>query len=106
LKTSPSGDSDLEGKPAADPRRRPGAAAVYTAWGLAGPIGELQWASPATPAIEIGRALAAEAPVQRAGDDITIFDMTGLALQDLTVAADLYRRATDAGLGTFLPWPW
>ncbi|MCW2871877.1 MAG: hypothetical protein JWL99_3197 [Streptomyces oryziradicis] len=32
--------------------------------------------------------------------------MTGLALQDLTVAADLYRRATDIGLGTFLPWPW
>jgi ornithine cyclodeaminase len=72
----------------------------------AGQIGELQWASPATPGIEIGRALAAEAPVQRAGADITIFDMTGLALQDLTVAADLYRRATDAGLGTFLPWPW
>jgi alanine dehydrogenase len=72
----------------------------------AGQLGELQWASHATPAIEIGRALAAEAPVQRAGDDITIFDMTGLALQDLTVAADLYQRATEAGLGTLLPWPW
>lgn len=34
-----------------------------------------------------------------AADDITIFDGTGIALQDLAVAALAYRRALEAGLG-------
>ena len=40
------------------------------------------------------------------GDDITVFDMTGLALQDLTVARMLYTQALAQGLGTAIAWPW
>jgi ornithine cyclodeaminase len=32
--------------------------------------------------------------------------MTGLALQDLTVARFVYRHALDHGTGTAVPWPW
>jgi ornithine cyclodeaminase len=44
--------------------------------------------------------------VERAATDITLFDMTGLALQDLTVASLLYKRALTTGAGTRLAWPW
>jgi ornithine cyclodeaminase len=74
--------------------------------GQAAQIGEFQWASPAIPAIEIGRVLAGNESYERADGDITIFDMTGLALQDLTVAIDIYQRAIKADLGTLVPWPW
>ena len=68
-------------------------------------IGELQWA-PDTPCTEIGAVLDGAAPGREKADDITLFDMTGIALQDLTVARMLYRRAREAGAGTALPWPW
>lgn len=73
-------------------------------------IGELQWAA-GTPAGEFGALLAAEAadaPARRgiAADAITIFDMTGIALQDLTVARMLYQRALANGTGTSIAWPW
>jgi ornithine cyclodeaminase len=70
-------------------------------------IGELQWAA-GTPAGEIGALLAAGAPARDgiAADAITIFDMTGIALQDLTVARMLHRRALENGTGTSIAWPW
>ena len=46
------------------------------------------------------------AAFERADDDITVFDMTGLALQDLTVARMLQRRAAATGTGTRIAWPW
>lgn len=68
-------------------------------------IGELQWASD-TPATEIGDVLSSKASFQRGADDITIFDMTGIALQDLTVARLLYERAVATGTGSSIAWPW
>lgn len=94
-------------------------------------IGELQWAAD-TPAGEFGALLVAQAaqaptPAQAAGpagateataaaevlarrgiaaDAITIFDMTGIALQDLTVARMLYQRALANGTGNSIAWPW
>ena len=68
-------------------------------------IGEGQWCD-APDATEIGDLLAAGAGLARSAQDITVFDMTGLALQDLTVARMLYRRAVDEGHGTPIPWPW
>lgn len=68
-------------------------------------IGETQWA-PATPAAELGDLLSGKAPFERAAGDITVFDMTGLALQDLTVARRLQARATATGAGTRIAWPW
>lgn len=66
-------------------------------------IGELQWAQE-LPAAELGELLAL--PIQRAADDITIFDMTGIALQDLTTVRMLYQRALANNIGQNIPWPW
>jgi ornithine cyclodeaminase len=68
-------------------------------------IGECQWA-PALPTIDLGKVLTGDVAVDRQPGDITVFDMTGLALQDLTVARMLYRRAEADGSGTQLAWPW
>jgi alanine dehydrogenase len=68
-------------------------------------IGETQWA-PDTPNTELGDLLNGKTPFNRAPGDITVFDMTGLALQDLTVARLLHERAAATGTGTRLAWPW
>lgn len=68
-------------------------------------IGEGQWAD-GLDAIEIGDLLTGKAHISPMADDITVFDMTGLALQDLTVARMLQRRAIEDGSGTRIPWPW
>jgi ornithine cyclodeaminase len=68
-------------------------------------IGETQWA-PDTPSLELGDLLSGKVPFERAPGDITVFDMTGLALQDLTVARRLHARATETGTGTRIAWPW
>ncbi len=67
-------------------------------------VGELQWA-PELPAGELGELLGATAAA-RAPGDITIFDMTGIALQDLTTARMLYERALANNIGRNIPWPW
>ena len=58
-----------------------------------------QWA-PELPCTEIGGLLAGTAPFERSASDITVFDMTGTALQDLTVARFLYEHALAKGTGT------
>jgi ornithine cyclodeaminase len=68
-------------------------------------IGETQWA-PNTPCIEFGDVLSKRAHFNREPQHITVFDMTGLALQDLTVARMLFDHASQAGLGSTLGWPW
>jgi ornithine cyclodeaminase len=67
-------------------------------------IGECQWA-PALPCTEIGDLLTGAESLARSATDITVFDMTGLALQDLTVARFLYQRALAQGTGTHVAWP-
>lgn len=68
-------------------------------------LGELQWA-PQTPALEMGDLFTGKASLRRDPGEVTVFDMTGLALQDLTVARLIHRKAVDGGLGTAVPWPW
>jgi alanine dehydrogenase len=41
---------------------------------------------------ELGRILLGEEPGRAAGDELTVFDSTGLAVQDLAVAAAVYER--------------
>jgi ornithine cyclodeaminase/alanine dehydrogenase-like protein (mu-crystallin family) len=41
---------------------------------------------------ELGRVLAGEAPGRRSPEEITVFDSTGLAVQDLAVALAVYER--------------
>jgi alanine dehydrogenase len=68
-------------------------------------IGELQWA-PETACTEIGDVLSGKTAFARGAGDITVFDMTGIALQDLTVARLLERSARLAGKGQSVAWPW
>ncbi|HZV64540.1 MAG TPA: ornithine cyclodeaminase family protein, partial [Telluria sp.] len=68
-------------------------------------IGETQW-SAATPCTELGDLVTEKVRFQRAAQDITVFDMTGLALQDLTVARLLHQSALANGSGTRIPWSW
>lgn len=68
-------------------------------------LGELQWARE-TPCTELGPLLLDASSFSRAASDITVFDMTGLALQDLTVARLIYQRACEQSLGTRIGWPW
>ncbi|WP_418129508.1 ornithine cyclodeaminase family protein [Variovorax sp. 375MFSha3.1] len=68
-------------------------------------IGEMQWA-PNTDCVELGDLLSGKAGFERTPQDITVFDMTGLALQDLTVARLLHARAIDTRTGTRIAWPW
>jgi alanine dehydrogenase len=68
-------------------------------------IGETQWA-PDTACIEIGDLITGVTEANRQPDDVTVFDMTGIALQDLTVARLVHVRAGETGTGTSLAWPW
>ncbi|GGC66625.1 ornithine cyclodeaminase family protein [Undibacterium terreum] len=68
-------------------------------------IGETQWL-PETPCTEIGDLLTGKSVLQRHADDITVFDMTGLALQDLTVARLIQQQAMEQGMGSRIAWPW
>lgn len=68
-------------------------------------LGEMQWA-PETPCVELGELLTAGVSFGRAAQDVTVFDMTGLALQDLTVARLVFQRASETDSGTCVSWPW
>jgi ornithine cyclodeaminase/alanine dehydrogenase-like protein (mu-crystallin family) len=49
---------------------------------------------------ELGRVLTGEADGRRSAEEITLFDSTGLAIQDLAVAKAAYARAGDVDLAT------
>ena len=66
-------------------------------------LGESQWA-PDCPLREIGTLLP-DIGWQRPAEAITVFDMTGIALQDLTVAQSLYTLAGEQSRGRRLAWP-
>jgi len=68
-------------------------------------LGETQWA-PETPCTALGDLITGKAVFTRQADDITVFDLTGLALQDLTVARLLQQRAETDGAGVRIAWPW
>jgi ornithine cyclodeaminase len=58
------------------------------------------------PCIEIGDLIAGKVRLDRGPKEITLFDMTGLALQDLTVARLLVAPAQDGGAVMSVPRPW
>lgn len=67
-------------------------------------IGETQWA-PETPCLTLGDLLSGRAGFIRQADEITVFDLTGLALQDLVLAQHLQQKAEASGIGTPVVWP-
>jgi ornithine cyclodeaminase len=97
--------ADTRGKRELPPGALEGARVVADDLAQARQLGELQWA-PQMPAIEVGDLLTGQARLVRDRADITVFDLTGLALQDLTVARLIHRRALELGLGTHVAWPW
>lgn len=48
---------------------------------------------------QIGEIVAGRKPGRTSDDEITIFDSTGLAIQDVSTGTAVYRRAMDAGKG-------
>lgn len=68
-------------------------------------IGEGQW-SPEIQSTELGELLTNKISFDRQSGDITVFDMTGLALQDLTVARMLFECAKRSQTGKLIAWPW
>lgn len=73
-------------------------------------VGESQW-SPDCEMTEIGTLIGSpdSRPLSRRADAISVFDMTGIALQDLTVALSLYQTAlgaTPPTRGRQVSWPW
>jgi ornithine cyclodeaminase/alanine dehydrogenase-like protein (mu-crystallin family) len=49
---------------------------------------------------ELGAVLTGEAVGRRSDDEITIFDSTGLAIQDLAIAIAAFERAGELDLPT------
>jgi ornithine cyclodeaminase/alanine dehydrogenase-like protein (mu-crystallin family) len=49
---------------------------------------------------ELGAVLAGEAEGRRSDDDSTVFDSTGLAIQDLAIALAAMERAAELDLPT------
>lgn len=68
-------------------------------------LGELQWA-PELSCTELGALFVGTQVFDRKATDITVFDMTGLALQDLTVARYVFRKASVSGVGSSIAWAW
>lgn len=50
---------------------------------------------------EIGQLLAGEKPLREHDDEITIFDTTGMGIQDNVTAVMVYKRALQTGLGQY-----
>ncbi len=48
---------------------------------------------------ELGEIVAGRKPGRESEDEITVFDSTGLAIQDIAVAWEVYRRAKEKGMG-------
>ena len=49
--------------------------------------------------VTLGRVVAGLEPGRRTDDEITVFDSTGLAVQDLALARVVYRRAVEENVG-------
>jgi alanine dehydrogenase len=50
----------------------------------------------------LGEVITGAIPGRTSPEEITIFDSTGLAIQDIAVAIGVYERAIDAGIGSWI----
>ncbi len=55
------------------------------------------------PYADLGELVASTKPGRQAGDERTLAINLGLALDDMAVAPEVYRRAIELGIGTWLP---
>ncbi|MEQ9619651.1 MAG: ornithine cyclodeaminase family protein [Deltaproteobacteria bacterium] len=63
--------------------------------------GRLQWSD----LLELGDIVAGKAKGRESEDDITLFKSLGIAVEDIAVAAHIYKIATGAGIGSKLDIP-
>lgn len=68
-------------------------------------LGEAQWSS-GMACDEIGDLLTGRVVLSRDRLDVTVFDMTGLALQDLVVAQSIFHKAVSGEVGASIEWAW
>jgi alanine dehydrogenase len=52
----------------------------------------------------LGEVVAGKIPGRTSQDEVTVFDSTGLAIEDLAVASVAFRKAKEQGIGTRLDW--
>lgn len=67
-------------------------------------IGEHQY-GPELPVTEIGSILLGRESFQRGDGDVSLFDSTGIAFQDLAAARQVYDLVVKAGAGQRIAWP-
>jgi ornithine cyclodeaminase/alanine dehydrogenase-like protein (mu-crystallin family) len=62
--------------------------------------GSLHWAD----VRELGQVIVGRFPGRKHAQDVTLFKSLGIAVEDVAVAARVYARAVEAGLGTKVNW--
>jgi alanine dehydrogenase len=96
--------ADTRGKQEIDEKLMPRAKVIVDYLPQAREIGECQHALRArlidSVHAELGEILTGRKPGRESSDEITLFDATGIALQDLAVAARAYAAAMARGVGT------
>jgi alanine dehydrogenase len=97
--------TDTKGKQELDPALVAGASVFTDEVAQSVTIGEAQHAVAAgllnaSAIVPLGEVLTGAHPGRRSGAEITLFDGTGVGLQDLAVAGVAVRRALEQGLGT------
>lgn len=53
---------------------------------------------------ELGEVFLGSVPGRLSGDDITLYESLGVAVEDLAAAHAIHRRAVETGAGTWLEW--
>jgi alanine dehydrogenase len=62
--------------------------------------GSLHWAD----VRELGQVIVGRFPGRKHAQDVTLFKSLGIAIEDIAVAARVYARALEAGIGTKIDW--
>jgi alanine dehydrogenase len=62
--------------------------------------GSLHWAD----VRELGQVIVGRFPGRKHAQDVTLFKSLGIALEDVAVAARVYARAVETGIGTKIDW--
>jgi alanine dehydrogenase len=97
--------ADAAGKQELDPAILQAAKVVVDDWAQASHSGEINVAlakgqiTPEQIYGSLGEVVAGKKPGRKNADEITVFDSTGLIIQDLTLGLAVYQRAKERGLG-------
>ena len=62
--------------------------------------GSFRWAD----VRELGQVVVGRYTARRHPQDVTLFKSLGIAIEDVAVAARVYQRAVDEGVGRFIDW--